>query len=118
MDKTPEVKADSVREDVSWISGEYLTHACHLLALQITDGNEEDKAWTADDMPEFKERMTYLMRQHAPIAYAYFFDVSKGEDIIPQGTIDVIIEIIRRQIPEFIGGRKSSGLIIPEGFRS
>lgn len=112
MSEKPEIK-----EEVSWISGEYLTHACYLVALQITDGNKEDQAWEESDMPEFKERMTYLMRQHAPIAYAYFFDKATGDEIIPHGTIEIIIKLIRKQIPEFMGGKIDSGIIIPTSFR-
>lgn len=103
------------KDEVSFLSGEYLTFACHLVALQIIDGSIEDMTWSKSEMEEFKERMTYLMRQHAPIAYAYFFQESTGDDILPQGTIDVILEIIRREIPTFMGG-KNSGIITPEDF--
>jgi hypothetical protein len=104
-----------VRVDTNWITGEYLSAACRMVARQYIDGNI---MYVKGEESKFAENAAYLLRQHAPIAYAYFFQNYTGDNPIPQGTMDIIVGYIRQENPEFLGGRKPSGIIVPEGFRS
>lgn len=104
---------DSVREDVSWISGEYLSFACCMVARQYLDGEVE---YEAGDEEKFAEDAAYKMRQHTPIAYSYFFQNYGGDRPLPPGTLDIILDYVRNEKPTFLGGKAPSGIFIPEGF--
>lgn len=96
-----------VREEISWISGEYLSYAAGMVAIQIIDNKME-----FEDVLDFELKVDYLMRQHAPIAYSYLFQNSQGTKVLPQGTYDIVLKYIRRAFPMFLGG-EHSGIILP-----
>jgi hypothetical protein len=98
-----------VREDIAYFSGEYFSAVCHIIALQFSDAPET--SWPAEK-EEFAERCTYLMRQHCPQAYAFYLQQFGAENILPSGTLDIILQNVRLQKPTFLGGRADGGIII------
>lgn len=101
---------EEVREEIAYISGEYLSAACNMIAWQFIDSKEEPATFE-----EFRARCDHLMRQHCPQAYAYFFQhlVHPESYILPYGTVDIIRTYIRQQWPTFMGGRPDGSIIIP-----
>jgi hypothetical protein len=93
-----------VRDDLWWISSEYMTAACHMIAWQFIDSEEPNYT----DRDVFVERLTYVMRQHVPILYSYFFTI-EGVTTIPMGTVNIILNIIRQHRPMFL---PSGGVIL------
>lgn len=101
------VQPDEVREDIHYITGEYLSAAANMVAWQFIEDDAEYE--TKED---FKLRLTHVFRQHCPVAYSYFFQFSPGEDVLPDGTAQIVLDIIRTKKPTFLGG-KISGIILP-----
>lgn len=108
----PEQPQEEVKEDIWWISGEYLSAAAHMCAMQFVD--DEENEWNGRE--EFVERLTYIYRQHCPIAYSFFFQQMSqaGQDVLPYGAVEVVLANIRQKKPEFLGGKKPSGIILPK----
>lgn len=94
------------REEISWMSGEYLSAACAMVAWQFID-EPADSALTPKNLVELAERATYLMRQHCPLAYAYFFQNNVGDNPLPTGTLQIVLDAIRKERPIFLGGAAS-----------
>lgn len=114
---TTEEKAagvDEVRDETHWITGEYLSAACNMVARQYLDG---DHHYAPNDRAAFAEDAAYKLKQHAPLAYAFFFQNYHGEATIPPGTVDIILDYIRKENPTFLGGLAHGGIIVPPGFR-
>lgn len=104
-----QVQADEER-NVTWhISPEYLTHAAYIVATQFLA--EKADMWT--ERTQFNIDADFLMKEHCPVAYAYYFQFAQNDTtVLPTGTTDIILEIIRRTNPTFLGG-KHSGIILP-----
>lgn len=85
------------RQDTWWITEEYLSLACHLVASQFI---EEDDKPEYPSFTAFAERAAYLMRNHCPIAYSYFFQAG-GTEVLPSGTLSIILDIIIKKRPLF-----------------
>lgn len=114
---TPEEEAagvDEVRDETHWITGEYLSAACNMVARQYIDG---DKHYPADALQAFTEDAAYKLKQHTPLAYAYFFQNYNGDNVIPPGTVDIILDYIRKEVPTFLGGMAHGGIFVPTNFR-
>lgn len=92
------------REDIWWITDEYLTLGARMIARQFID--DEKNNYT--DMEAFKKRVVYVMRQHCPVMYSYFF-TEAGLETLPQGAYDIILQIIRAERPLFLGGGALDG---------
>lgn len=102
---------DEVIEETNWISGDYLSAACKMVSIQFIHDHAINWPKTKE---ELRERCTRMMRQHCPIAYAYFFNNNGNIEDLPMGTIDIILDYIWAT-PEgksFLGG-KNSGIILP-----
>lgn len=93
------------------ISGPYLTAACVMVAEQIINSNPEIRPQTKE---AFINEAAIMMRYHAPIAYAFFFQQFGGKDVLPTGTTDVILDLIWKNplTASYLGG-KNSGIYIP-----
>lgn len=98
-----------VVDHVTYISGEYLSAACNMIAWQFMDS---ERVWKKEELQEFTDLAAELLRQHCPLAYSYFFQNVVGDNVLPTGTIDIIITHIRQHQPLFMGGR-NSGIILP-----
>lgn len=111
MEEQTNEKAEKpeVREEMVYISGEYLSAACQMVAWQFLDNPKEPT-----NKEEFRERAEYLMRQHCPIAYAFFFDNSQFEHALSPGTLDIILSYIWQHNPKFLGGKSNGGIILPK----
>lgn len=98
-------------DDVVHVSSDYLSAGCKMVALQIAHAPAEDRPKTRE---EFHTRCTELMRQHVPLMYAFFFEQSKGQNIVPTGTVDIILEYVWAEpnCAKYLGG-KNSGIILP-----
>lgn len=110
---TPQEEQEPVEviEETQYISGEYLSAACKMVALQFAHAHAITWPQTRE---EFHERATRMLRQHVPIAYAFFFQNNHTENVIPTGTMDIILDYIWAT-PEgkyFLGG-KNGGIIVP-----
>lgn len=106
-----EQPAPEIIDETQWITGEYLSAACKMISEQFT--RLHFKEWPANK-EEFHDRVTRMFRQHCPIAYSYYFTNSQGQNIIPTGTVDIVLEYVHAS-PEgkdFMGG-KHSGIILP-----
>lgn len=91
-----------VIDEVTYISGEYLSAATGMIAWQFIDRPVEDMP---DTYEEFAEQCVRLTRQHTPIVYAYFHANHVGDFILPTGTMDVVLQNIRANgHPNFLGG--------------
>jgi hypothetical protein len=95
--------------EMVYISGEYLSAACQMIAWQFLDSPEEPAS-----KEEFRERAERLMRQHCPLAYAFFFENSHTEYVLPPGTLDIILSYIWQHNPKFLGGKPNGGIILPK----
>lgn len=94
----PDGEIHEVRDDVWWITDEYLTAGCHMVARQFI---EDGKGYTT--MHAFIKAVTYAMRQHCPLMYSYFF--SKAElTTLPMGTIHIILDLVKKERPLFMMG--------------
>lgn len=105
---------EQTREDLWWISGEYLSAAVNMCAWQFIDDEDAEDVYKTPK--EFAERLEYVMRQHCPIAYSYFFQQgNSGEYALPYGTIKIVVDIIRTKKPAFLRGEFQDGpkIIIP-----
>ena len=109
-----EKKEEQVREDLWWISGEYLSASVNMCAWQFIDDEDAEEKYTTPKV--FAERLEYVMRQHCPIAYSYFFQQPhNGEFVLPFGTLKIVADIIRTKKPGFLRGEFQDGpqIIIP-----
>lgn len=100
-----------VRDDMWWISNAYLGAAMHMVARQFIDEPEVNYL----DKDVLVERITYVMRQHCPIVYSYFFSI-EGLTILPFGTVKIIIDLVRAERPLFFLGDGKNGtskIILP-----
>lgn len=94
---------ENVIEEIAYISGEYLSAACSMIAWQFIDAEISEDPHPKD-RAEFADRVERMLRQHTPLAYSYFFQNHYGEHVIPTGTQDIILREIRRKVPTFLGG--------------
>lgn len=90
-----------IREELSYISGEYLSAASSMVAWQFIDTPPEE---APDNLINFATRCADLMRFHCPIAYSYFFQNNTQDWPLPVGTLDVVLKNIRKERPLFLGG--------------
>lgn len=106
----PNAAVVNVREDMWMISDSYLSAAFHMVAEQFI----ADDVTTYVSRNEFIERAEYVLRQHCPIVYSYYFDWA-GLKVLPSGSVDVLLEIIRKQRPLFLQGsdKPHAGIILP-----
>lgn len=108
-EETIEEETQFAREEMSYISGEYLSAAASMVAWQFIDRPESD--WPAD-ANYFAEVACELMRQHCPIAYMYFYQNSSGDFPLPTGTLDIILQNVRAEKPTFLGGNANGDIVI------
>jgi len=87
------------RDDLWWITDEYLTYGCFMVAQQFI--HEEGVEYISIDA--FVERATYILRQHCPIVYSFIFTHS-GAERLPTGTVNIILNMIRQKRPLFMHG--------------
>ena len=106
-EKAEKTEQYEVREEMVYISGEYLSAACQMVAWQFLDNPKEPV-----NKEEFRERAEQLMRQHCPVAYAFFFDNYQSGYVLPPGTLDIILSHIRQHNPKFLGGKPNGGIIL------
>lgn len=89
-----------IRDDLWWITEKYMSLACTIVAEQFIQ--EENPTYANAGV--LTERINYVMRTHCPIIYGYFFDRT-GNDVLPAGTVAIIIEMIKAERPLFsVGG--------------
>lgn len=101
-----------VVDEVTYISGEYLSAAMAMAAWQFLDRPKEDLPTNFND---FAEQCVRIVRQHTPIVYAYFFNNHVGDWALPTGTIAIICDNIRKNgMPEFLGGGLHGDIEITE----
>jgi len=101
-----EVKKEKVEEgiveernDVLYINNEYLTMALYMVAQQFIC----DPMVGFTRLEDYRERCTYLLRQHCPMAYAYFFEQARL-DVLPMGSLMIILDTVRQHNPFFMRG--------------
>src|SRR5690606_2743301 len=99
MAKGKESAPDEVRKDLWFVTDVYLEASVRMVAEQFI--NEENVVY--DDRAHFIARATYVLRQHCPLTYSYYFEHARVE-VLPAGTVDVLLEIIREQKPDFLPG--------------
>lgn len=90
------------RRDTWWISAEYLSAAIAMVATQFID--DMDTHYGKDDEVKFLDRAEYVLRQHCPIAYAYFMQSIPSERVLPESTAQILLQRIWEQRPDFLGG--------------
>ncbi|MNU55822.1 hypothetical protein D3C71_449070 [compost metagenome] len=89
-----------IRDDLWWVTEKYMSLACAIVAEQFIQEQNPEYA----NAGVLVERINYVMRTHCPIIYGYFFDRT-GNDVLPAGTIAIIIELIKAERPLFaVGG--------------
>jgi hypothetical protein len=108
QNQNEEQKPDEVIEETAYISGEYLSCACGMVAWQYIDSTDPDPT-----PEEFMEQCARHLRQHAPVAYSYFFQNHHGDAPLPSGTVDVIRDHVRMHKPSFMGGDARGRIFIP-----
>lgn len=111
VELNPMQEPDEVIEDTVYFSGEYLSSACFIVSTQIVHAKEEDRPKTRE---ELHAKCTELMRNHVPLAYGFFWQESGGKNVLPTGTIDVILSYIwsTQGFERYLGG-KNHGIILP-----
>jgi hypothetical protein len=90
------------RADMAYITDVYLTATCHMVASQFICSDT-----TYESREDFKAKATYVLRQHCPIAYSYYFEQA-GLETLPEGTVGIILNMVKAIKPDFLLG---SGLI-------
>lgn len=95
------VSADAVetRQDLWWITDDYLAAALHMVARQFIE--DEETSYTF--LETYEERVAYVLRQHCPIVYSYFFQNSPSKTI-PHGTIKIVTDLVKKERPLFLEG--------------
>lgn len=101
----PEGEEIEHREHVWWVTAPYMTGVCHIIAEQYVARVD----YHPTSFKEFREDVTFVLRQHCPVAYEYIF--SKRQMLhIPSGSMNIIISLIREQRPLFGTGVIGIGL--------
>lgn len=111
-DETQEFGKDTEYiDDTVYISPEYLSVAASMVSWQILHTPKEK---LPKDELDFNYLVTMLYRQHVPFAYSFLYQQAQaGQDIIPQQTLDAILQFIRQQ-PGFTTflGKTNGGIIL------
>jgi hypothetical protein len=96
MDEVKEIQIEEVKEDIWWISGEYLAAAYKMVAWQFIDDEEVEYA----TREEFAERVEYVFRQHCPIAYSHFYVDLPYDAQMSGGVLEILLSIIQSERKE------------------
>lgn len=107
-------EGDEVRDLQNIISAPYLSAVCLMLAEQIINREAVLRPTTKEGLAE---ELSILMRHHAPIAYAYYFQSYGGDNPLPTGTVNIVLDYIWANplTADYLGG-KNSGIILPGQF--
>ncbi|MMZ45225.1 hypothetical protein D3C76_499720 [compost metagenome] len=88
------------RQDTWVITTPYLNMAAQIVASQFVEARETAYYESVD---AFRSLVEYMMRQHLPIIYSFYFQNPDRTDnyVIPLGTISIIMSHILAERPLF-----------------
>ena len=111
-EQQPQNQPDEVVDGIAYITGEYLSAACNMVAQQFIE-DEEEYGKGEEERIRFVNKCADQLRQHTPLAYSYFFQYGITDEALPRGTSDIILGYIREKKPTFLGGDAHGRIFIP-----